>query len=719
MKIQDRFKVALNAFRQTNALGDDRRLARQFLRYGNRNPLQADWSQVVMNDSDAYTGFSYAAVNNRANAVVELAENNLITTATQKLIDEAKKKEEPLAHPYLPLIDESTEFANDVFWNNISIFLDLKGVFYLLAVRNFQGDRIGEIQEFKLLNPYEVKRIVNAKTGELGGYKEQRGNLEREIPKEMIIEIRKLNPFSRVDPYSLVDAAKDSQFTLKQAGDYTRHAIQKNINSPGIVTFNDEELAVDPEKFKNFQDRIKGHTKGEPIFAAGKGAIEFDPMQTNLGEAGLDKITEINLNQLIAVTGNSKTMFGIEQSGVTRDTGKIQKDLFTGSHAIPQLRTIISALNQDYKVSYPKDYEKTKYRLSIDSPLGVDREAELKDVEIRNSSFALFESLVAQGYDRKEASKYVNGEIALDELGEPKEPPKPEPETETETDNQHNHNHDHVEAITNQFDEDTQTMLNTQQAALQSTITNIEARLVAAVIDKVTKTKNDLTETEEETIITKSKRNESISELAVAIAAFYGIIMPVFGRATLNRRAKEFGKFGTFIVDKQVKDYIKKTANKAALGHIKTILNDMYKEVRELALAGKTQTEIISAIKDKYGSTISKVRAKTIARTETNRAFTMTQFQADIQFLNQNKLMGQAYKKWVTRSSNPCPICVSLASQPPIPFATNFAELGDELSATYSEDGKTKVLKTTVGFEDLAAGNAHPNCSCIYQLIIY
>ena len=48
-----------------------------------------------------------------------------------------------------------------------------------------------------------------------------------------------------------------------------------------------------------------------------------------------------------------------------------------------------------------------------------------------------------------------------------------------------------------------------------------------------------------------------------------------------------------------------------------------------------------------------------IAKTETNRAFSMSQFQADRQFLDQNGWTGQAYRKWVCRGPNPCVFCLA------------------------------------------------------------
>ena len=131
---------------------------------------------------------------------------------------------------------------------------------------------------------------------------------------------------------------------------------------------------------------------------------------------------------------------------------------------------------------------------------------------------------------------------------------------------------------------------------------------------------------------------------------------------------------------------------------------------REAALSGKSQADIIKEVLNKYDKTITETRAKTIARTETNRAFTRAQYEADRQFINQNNLSGRAFKRWQTRSSKPCQFCVSLEKQGLIPFTDSFKDLGDEIEV----DGKT--LK--VGFEALQAGNAHPNCACIYELII-
>lgn len=755
MNIPSPLKTIQGLFtRQQNSVGSD--LAKDFLRFGGRKPLVQDWSKVVMSDKDLYTGYSYAAINNRANKMSQLATENLKTDANTKTLKAKKTSGEAVEHPYISIIDKSKTFSNYQFWYNISTFLDLEGVYYLLVVRNVQGSRVGNPQEFKLLNPYNVRRIRNKETGEIGGYVEARDGLVRTIPPEMIIDIRNLNPFSSDDPYAMTDAAKEYQYTLKQAGDYTRHSLKNNMAAPGILS---TDMLLDDEQFKNFVSRVTNQEKGLPLFGNGAGAITWDAMQIDLDKASLDKINEINRSTLMAISGVGKTMMSIEESGTTRDTAKVQKDLFVENHIMPQLQLVIDALNQDYKKYYEADYESFGYSLYIDNPLGTDREAELKDLEIRETSFDLYNSLVNKGYKPDLAAKYTDGEITLEELGQPTEEPKqipaltiPTPKTEDEEEttsqeeNKHEHNHEEKAVrVTNEFDEETQGLIQFQQSSLQNQITDIEARLVADVTNKLTKSKNAFEDTSD--IITAKQEEQHKKEMQSALEMFYLATIPIVASMTMAKRTKEFNMTATFLMTPAIKKETKALAKKVGNGHIDTVLEDLRKTIKntydanvqaqlsalenagrkvtdaDLALArkkateGAGQQEIISAIRKEY-TDMSQTRAKTVARTESSRAFNTSQYQADKQFISQNGLEGKAYKKWTTFSGNPCPSCQYLSEQAPIPFERNFADVGETITSTYEQDGKTKVFSTSVNFTPLEAGNAHPNCGCRYMLVI-
>lgn len=641
-----------------------------------------------------------------------LGKKHLHTIASKEIMDKAKQQDGQLVHPYLEIMDKSRTFSNYRFWFDISSYLDLKGRYYLFVLRNKTGDRTGEIQYFKLLNPYNIRRVINDTTKEIEGYVEGKTGLTREIPKHMIIEVEPLNPFNEDDPYSMTDAASDSQFSLKTASDHTRHSVAKNRATPGIVTINDDDLALDPQRLTNFKARMQGKTKGEPIFGVGKGSITWNDMQIDLNKSALSEVNEVNLKQLIAVTGNSATMFGHEESGGTKDRSDDMKNMFIDNHCIPQLQLILDALNQDYKNNYESEYLKTGYEIEVDSPTDDDKEGALKEQEIRVKSFELYTTLRNKGYSHEVSAKYADGETELKELGEPTEKPElPVAPIVEETPPEEADNH--IEAIHNLFDDQEQGIVMQQQGALENAVKNVEEQVTLAVLNKVTKNKFD----EVEEILSKVQKTRVVSELQVALEAFYNIVIPTFARRNMDRRAKEFTLQAMFQMTPSVKKYVKDIANKSANSHIDTIANDLFKAVRSASIDGASQQELVSTIRKTY-TDISQNRAKAVARTETNRAFTQSQYQADIQFLAQNKLTGQAYKKWIVRSSNPCPLCQEMASRPPVPFKNDFLEFGSELTVAYEDNGKTRVQKQKVDYERLEAGNLHVNCGCTYQLIV-
>lgn len=430
MKITNRIKVGVNAFRKAeNSMGENLAESRRFLKYGNNKALVQDWSQVIMNDKEMYTGYPFAAIDRRANRVASLAKYNLKTDATKVVQEAAKNKEEEVRHPYLDIIDQSETFSNRKFWYDISTYLDLEGVYYILAVRNTaaNGDgstRFGNVVEFKLTNPWNIRRIRNKTTLEIGGYVETKMGMIREIPPELIIEMRKLNPFDDDEPFSIADAAKSAQYTLKQGGDYTKHALKNNMAAPGIIS---TDILLDPQQFQNFVSRVTNQEKGLPLFGNGAGAITWDDMQIDMDKAALKDIAEINRQELFAVSGAGKTMLSIEESGTTRDTAEIQNDLFIEYHALPQLELILDALNQDYKVHYKDEYKKNKYELCVDNPLDSDKDGDVKDIEIRDGQYKIYDTLVGMGYDRAIAAKYAMGEMTLEEIGDPKNEPRPNP----------------------------------------------------------------------------------------------------------------------------------------------------------------------------------------------------------------------------------------------------------------------------------------------------
>ena len=411
--------------------------ARDFLRNGSRERLYPTWSDIKMSDSDMYRGYSYAVIQKRGNKVASLAKNNLKTWAKPEVVDEFQKKGETPFHPYLKLIEDSTKFTEKQFWKNISIYLDLAGRYYLGVIRNEVrplNPKLPTITtdptEFIMLNPYEIRRVVD-KNGQVAGYIERKSDGRyREWPLHQIIEIRELNPF---DPdnsqWAMTDAAKNAVYTINQSGDYTRQSLNGNIDAPGIIT---TDVLLTDEDFANFKARITQHTKGEPLFGNGTGAINWDSMQIDLDKAALLDINEINRTELFAVSGTSKTSLGIEQSGTTRETARVQSEQFVSDTAQPRLEDIVDFLNLDYKKHYKREYDKTGYKIEVESAVGKDYDTEQKATALKQSQFQLAMQLVQAGYTTETAYQFAEGEIDFADLelekglDKPKNPEQPE-----------------------------------------------------------------------------------------------------------------------------------------------------------------------------------------------------------------------------------------------------------------------------------------------------
>lgn len=772
-----------NIIDPTHKNSSDILTGKEFLKYGSR-PMYQDWSQLLMNEEDKYTGIMFAAINKRANLVTQLALEYLRTDAAPALMQKAKAAGETLEHPYLTKIDESLNFSNYDFWFNASTYIDLKGLAYVGVIRTVQGERVGDVMDFEMLNPYKTERITRNINGriEVGGYREWlEGGYFRDWPVQQVIVIKRLNPFKPEDAFSMSDAGKDSQFTLNQAGDFTRHSLAANANAPGIYS---TDVVLDDDLFKLFTARIQSNGKGQPIIANGAGAVKWQSTQIEMDKAALDKINQVSLEHLLAVSATSKTSLGIEQSGVTRDTAKVMRDQMTSDAGIPSLSFIIEAFNQDYKRYYQKEYKTNKYRIWIDSPLKTDREAEGKDIENRTKSADLYQTMVNKGYDRKIAAKYAAGEISLEDLGEPKNPPvqpvvdpsqdpnadpkaaKPKADPKPKEDPKN----------TNALDSN---QLANYQAGLQNSVTQVEEQIALSVIAKVA---NAYDQTKD--VISDKDRQDRQRELFNALLVFYSLTVPLQAKAAMLDRTSEYGKGGTFTTDPIVVKAIDEAATAAAQSHLDTILEDLratvkqtqvaegdisriaaavekkYPEVtaeqlrdsvREAAKGGKSDSEIAQALRSKYKDAdfeellkgvrqsalkgaehdqlvkaireeyqhITQTRAKVIARTETNRAFAMSQYQADRQFLEQNGWTDQAFKKWICRGPNPCPMCLAKQAEGPIPFKEAFAKIGDNVTwQTTAEDGTVTVHAYPITYEDVYSGDIHPNGHCGYELII-
>lgn len=388
--------------------------ANNFLRYGNKtNRLNPTWSGVTVTPEDSYRGYPYAAVQRKGNRVASIAKRNLYVDVTPELLQEYQKLGKDPTHPYLKLIQESTSFSTKKFWKTISVYLDLAGRYYLGVVRQPTNYGMSYIKKFVLLNPFEIRRVID-RNGQVAGYVEYKADgRKRNWQPHQIITFIEESPFDTSQPWSMVDAAKPAIYTLNQSGDHTRQSLNGNLNAPGIIT---TDVILDDIDFENFKARIMAGTKGEPIFANGAGAVQWQDMQIDLNKAALLDINEINRDEFIAVAGASKTNLGIEQSGTTRETARVQDDNYIRDSIEPRVEDITDVLNLDYRTHYSKEFERTGYTIELRSALSKDYDSEMKATELRSSQAALAQDLVDKGYTLESAVSYATGKSDLEDL---------------------------------------------------------------------------------------------------------------------------------------------------------------------------------------------------------------------------------------------------------------------------------------------------------------
>lgn len=176
------------------------------------------------------------------------------------------------------------------------------------------------------------------------------------------------------------------------------------------------------------------------------------------------------------------------------------------------------------------------------------------------------------------------------------------------------------------------------------------------------------------------------------------------------------------VIEAAVKDKFEELANKDGKEYLKAVHGDqnIYKYARDLILKGETRQNVIKKLQENF-SEVGKRRANVIAGNEANRVFTMSQFDADSQFLAQNKLTTKAYKRLVSNTGHPEAICkaiIDATAIKPIPFKSDFLPFGKEFVVKTQVDGKAKTYKFTPNYEHLKAGHIHVNCHCRYELMI-
>lgn len=820
MPILNSLQRAVGVPRNTNqpAPAAQNSIANDFLRRGAVKALQRLDQDKKYDPEATIKGYLYAALNFRKENFAEYAEANIVCEDVHN---------EGLHHPYLDLIENSKVEDEYEFWRDLINDYDMTGEAFIFILRRvvYKEDSVpGKKREIEhigmptAIEQIDAKRmtILRNANNEIVGYRERlNSNQVRDFLPEQIIRIYNKHPLDPDRVLSIFDACKDYQYTINKGSEFTQAALLNNTNTPGIVS---TETTMTQEEYDNLVARLNGHEPGKWIVTDGASKLNYTAMDQKLDSIAMPDLTEVNRQTIFAVTGTSKTILGIEESGTTRDTAKVQDAKFIKKTIRPLVKRFISALNYDYRVNYPEQYKLNQLKLVLKN--GTDPE---EDVQLYNAQKTLFDDtmeIVYSGYDAESAERFMNGDIDFTELkldgndadeiddesedkdGNPNPDGDDNPDGDGGGDSPSSNNglteqeleQVDIENQTSHIHDDTITD-NYVDKALQQYIQDGEMSEYGKMVKtQAIKAKNDLLKTirkvqleavkeanmrlevnnfDYSDIRTKDEEKNLFDKLFNALKKYWLFMIPLIGRERLLENKAQLGLDAdvNLLGTRAVQDYVKEISKKEANSHIDTIYNsileasnkafekaseelfaeeylknykqgedkwfktkptasdirsklkneqfkkdnnELYKYVQDQIQKGYNRAEIQRMVRKEYVN-LSRKRANMLVGNEMAKAINSSQFMADYELLKATNNLDKAYKRLVSSTGDPCPICKEIINKGDIPFTENFVELGDTVQAT-KDNGQTQVM--VFNYEPIRDGVVHPNCHCSYELII-
>ncbi len=395
---------------------NDRRLSNDYLRNGNAKAKRTIIIDEEDNKETSYSGWLYAALNVRADNFASFCEESVMPAF------DVEDENVTVNHPYIKMIENSQRYEEYDFWHDILADYDIFGEYFIFILRRVVYEKdpktgkqvltyCGEPQSIEVLDAGNMTVLKNG-YGEVVGYKEQVDSTHyREFSVDQIIHRINKNPMNKELPYSIFDAARDYQYTINKGSDYAKAALINNINTPAIISSQQE---LSPDEYDNLVARISQHEAGKPIVANGAGAIDYKETNQSLDKASLPSLNEINRQTIYAITGTSKTILGIEESGTTRETARVQDKKFTQKTILPLAKRVVGSLNLDFRIHYPEAVK--KYNLKLDIKDLTDPEDVQEKLTTQKLLFDDITEIVYSGYTAQSAEDFMYGDISYTAL---------------------------------------------------------------------------------------------------------------------------------------------------------------------------------------------------------------------------------------------------------------------------------------------------------------
>lgn len=692
---------------------------------------------------EIYQGYIFGAIKKIRNQVADILVNNIeVFDPTKGSSPKDSPALDGVKHPYQKAIENATS-DDTLFYAGIATYILVLGEAFIDAgLRTMQAGNIKPTDQFELLQSNQIVRTYDDK-GNLVSYKWKRklpnGTTDETlyVPTNVIALID-LNPWDLRKGYGQIRPIVDKIALENMATKLQIANLANGIKAPGILSSKEKLGEDDYEDLKNSvtqrwtsNDMDK---QGTPIVTNG-GFVDYKSLLEDLDKLAMEKIRDMNRDAFFAALSVSKTILGIEESGTTRETSRVQREQFILDACMPLANSIVNGLNQDYINMYPVDYRKKPLKMRAVAPIEKDLEQEKAEADIAKIRAEAYKTYIEAGMAPEQAAKKAGIEMEDGETIQVVEKPAPTNTIVLTTEQLqaitggrndagsaapvhiHNHNDSHVHR--HDPADLAQAAKNKLSDKEQERITDAEANLRADVAELDEKLGNKYADTLDTNALDTQEEQAYIAALTNALMVYYSVAVPIFGRNRLRIDAADFDKeISDFVFNEQVREIVRQRLAKVANAHFAEIDEQLTKLIADGTRDGAARADIIRSVKEKVANEVKTWQVERLVQTETTNAFNQATYLADKQFITANGYVGKAYKVWQTNSPRPCPFCTANAGRE-VEFETDFYKVGEVAEGVKTmADGKEQAVYYPVRFVDVNAGGLHPNCHCDYRLVI-
>lgn len=635
---------------------------------GRLNRRGVKTTEQLLND---YAGYVYRAINVKA---VNVAREELYT---QQFINGSWQRKE---HAGFKKVLDGQDDSPSQTWLRIGI-TTYKQMFgeafvYVNVMENSRQpyDRL-------LLYPNRVQVFADD-NGKVIGYKYTTAK-GQQIPLELdeVIHFKYFHPSNHLRGYGPLQAAGLYVDAERNTVEYVATFIENNATPSGIIVLPAETAAAQFDTFaQQWRNRYGGLKNAGKTAIVQADGVDFKQISSTLKDMQLTELKTMSRDDILGVLGMSKHMLGIaDEGGLGRATAETHEYIFAKRILEPELSDDANTLTEAFKRYFPR--EAGTWRIGFDDPVPEDKDYKLQIVTQGSGIMTLNERRALLGLPPAK----TGGDTLTDYNGEPINV-KALARIKVKSVVHKEVKHEQKEAY---------------RLSVQAKQTEYERRfkrkLKKFIADQKEQVMADLVGSSSKGIKAMTDGNLDPAKQAKAMVEVSIATLMEMIEEQGNLAIKFAGGSERFVVTPQVKDYVRKSLERAALEYNQDIVASIGKAVAEGLRNGESLLEIGERVELQYKD-IAGYKMDRIVRTETLKGSNeATQFGYS--------QLGIQEKEWFT-NPGACEFCEEVMAMGKQGLGDVFLAKGESLT---DSEGNVHVYD----YEDVEHPPLHPNCRCV------